>query len=87
MEFTTNSLRNTTLAVDDDTMFYEIVTRFWHPHLTKINKFDRESREVTTVAEIERLKDQEPKVRFGVDKDNSAWMAETDFINYSEDKP
>lgn len=87
MEFTTNSLRNTTLAVEDDTMFYEVVTRYWHPKLTKVNKFDRETREVTTVAEIERQKDQEPKVRFGADKENSSWVAETEFIKYDDDKP
>ena len=41
LSFTTNSLRNTTASVDDDTLFYEIVTRFWHPHLTKIFKLDK----------------------------------------------
>jgi hypothetical protein len=37
MEFATNSVRNTTLATADDDPYYEIVTRFWHPHITKIN--------------------------------------------------
>ncbi|TFY54377.1 hypothetical protein EVG20_g9728 [Dentipellis fragilis] len=54
MVFTTNSLRNTTISVDDDALYYEIVTRFWHPKLTKIFKLDKEAREMSLIAEIER---------------------------------
>lgn len=61
-------------------MFYEIVTRFWHPHLTKINKTDMESREVYTVAEIEREPGKEPRIRFGGDKGH--WMSAAEFVKY-----
>ncbi|KAI0762525.1 hypothetical protein C8Q74DRAFT_1382628 [Fomes fomentarius] len=60
LEFTKNSLRNTTLSTGDDSLHFEIVTRYWHPNLTKINKFDMESRELVTVAEIEGLQTREP---------------------------
>jgi len=80
---TTNSLRNTTLAASDDSIFYEIVTRFWHPHLTKINKTDMESREVTTAAEIERIPGKEARVRFGGDK--GQWVTATDFLKYDQE--
>ncbi|KAH8107688.1 hypothetical protein BXZ70DRAFT_884832 [Cristinia sonorae] len=80
LELTTNSLRNTTMSVENDTMFYEIVTRFWHPHLTKINKTNMETREVFTVAEIERKPDSEPRVRFG--GENGQWMSAAQFVSY-----
>ncbi|KAJ7161834.1 hypothetical protein C8R43DRAFT_880621 [Mycena crocata] len=63
MEFATNSVRNTTLATEDDDPYYEIVTRFWHPDVTKINKLDPASREMTTVCEIES-KGKEARIRF-----------------------
>lgn len=63
MEFATNSVRNTTLATEDDDPYYEIVTRFWHPQVTKINKLDPASREMTTVCEIES-KGKEARIRF-----------------------
>jgi hypothetical protein len=37
MEFATNSVRNTTVATANDDPYFEVVTRFWHPNLTKIN--------------------------------------------------
>jgi len=77
MEFTTNSLRNTTVAVESDSLYFEIVTPFWHPNLTKINKLDIESREFTTVAEITRT-GKEPKVRFG----DGQWLKASEFIKY-----
>ncbi|KAJ7320855.1 hypothetical protein DFH08DRAFT_713618 [Mycena albidolilacea] len=64
MEFATNSVRNTTLATADDDPYYEIVTRFWHPHITKINKLDPSSRKLTTVCEIDNKKGREAKIRF-----------------------
>ena len=84
LEFTMNSLRNTTLSTGDDSLHYEIVTRFWHPNLTKINKFDMETRELITVAEIEGLQTREPRVRFGGDK--GTWMSAADFIKYNPDR-
>ncbi|KAJ7659876.1 hypothetical protein B0H17DRAFT_954536 [Mycena rosella] len=63
MEFATNSVRNTTIATADDDPYYEIVTRFWHPHLTKINKLDPASRAMTTVCEING-KGKEARIRF-----------------------
>ncbi|KAJ7140683.1 hypothetical protein C8R44DRAFT_827624 [Mycena epipterygia] len=53
MEFATNSVRNTTLATANDDPYYEVVTRFWHPRITKINKLDPASRALTTVCEID----------------------------------
>ncbi|KAI0633490.1 hypothetical protein C8Q77DRAFT_1057364 [Trametes polyzona] len=85
LEFTMNSLRNTTLSTDDDSMHFEIVTRFWHPNVTKINKFDMETRELVTIAEIEGLQTKEPRVRFGGDK--GQWMSATDFLKYDSEHP
>ena len=84
LEFTMTSLRNTTLSTGDDSLHYEIVTRFWHPNLTKINKFDMETRELITVAEIEGLQSGEPRVRFGGDK--SPWQSAADFLKYDPDR-
>ncbi|KAI0032152.1 hypothetical protein K488DRAFT_50537 [Vararia minispora EC-137] len=80
MFFTTNSLRNTTLAVDDDTAFFEIVTRFWHPRLTKIFKLDKEAREMTLVAEIERDPGKNPRVRFG--GEHGEWVSASEFLKW-----
>ncbi|KAJ7123083.1 hypothetical protein C8R44DRAFT_831510 [Mycena epipterygia] len=63
MEFATNSVRNTTIATANDDPYYEIVTRFWHPHVTKINKLDPASREMTTVCEINNKGGKEAKIR------------------------
>lgn len=84
LELTTNSLRNTAIASPDDSIHYEIVTRFWHPHLTKINRCDFENLLVTTVAEIERFPGREPRVRFGGDK--GEWVPASQFLNFSEDQ-
>ncbi|VDB84244.1 unnamed protein product [Peniophora sp. CBMAI 1063] len=78
LSFTTNSLRNTTASVDDDTFFYEIVTRFWHPHLTKIFKLDKEARQMLLVGEIEREPNREPRVRIGGEQSN--WMSVDEFV-------
>ena len=82
LEITKNSLRNTAMAVENDTIHYEIVTRFWHPHITKINKADFENIRVETVAEIERMPGREPRVRFG--GDNGQWMDARDFLKFEE---
>ncbi|EJD03304.1 uncharacterized protein FOMMEDRAFT_146910 [Fomitiporia mediterranea MF3/22] len=87
MVFTANSLRNTTIAVDDDTLYYEIVTRFWHPTITKIKKLDIDSQQMITVAEIEREPKREPRVRFGLDKDeNAAWTDAREWLHYTPKK-
>ncbi|KAL4246598.1 protein of unknown function DUF6593 [Abortiporus biennis] len=78
VELTTNSLRNTTLAANNDSIYYEVVTRFWHPNLTKINKTDMDTREVSTVAEIERFPGKEARVRFG--GENAPWMTASEFV-------
>lgn len=72
------------MSVGDDSMHYEIVTRFWHPHLTKINKADLENLVVTTVAEIERIPTREPRVRFGGDK--GQWILASEFLQFDEDR-
>ena len=71
------------MSAGDDSIYYEIVTRFWHPHLTKINKTDMESREVFTVAEIEREPGKEPRIRFG---DKEQWMSAAEFVTYDPDR-
>ncbi|KAJ7223523.1 hypothetical protein GGX14DRAFT_549056 [Mycena pura] len=63
LEFTTTSVRNTTIATDDDDPYYEVVTRFWHPHITKIRKLDPASRKITTVCEIDN-EAKEARIRF-----------------------
>lgn len=82
LELTKNSLRNTAIAVNDDTIHYEIVTRFWHPHITKINKADFENLHVETVAEIERMPGREARVRFGGDK--GEWQSAAQFIEFDD---
>jgi len=82
MEFSTNSLRNNTVAIDSDALYFEIVTRFWHPDLTKINKLDVESRELTTVAEISKTPGKDAKVRFG----DGPWLSASEFIKYDHDR-
>lgn len=67
MTLTTNSLRNTTIAVDNDALYYEVVTRFWHPHLTKIKKLDPETAELDTIAELEQEPEKQARLRFGKD--------------------
>lgn len=84
MVFTTNSLRNTTLSVEDDTFYYEIVTRFWHPHLTKIFKLDVDTREMVFVAEIERVPGSNVRVRFG--GEDAGWIDELDFMSWDLEK-
>ncbi|KAJ3551961.1 hypothetical protein NM688_g4410 [Phlebia brevispora] len=84
LEITKNSLRNTAIAANDDSVHYEIVTRFWHPHITKINKADFENLAVTTVAEIERIPGREARVRFGGDKEE--WISASQFIQFDDNK-
>ncbi|KAI1794245.1 hypothetical protein LXA43DRAFT_884152 [Ganoderma leucocontextum] len=84
LEFTMNSLRNTTLSTGDDSMYFEIVTRYWHSNLTKINKFDMETRELVTVAEIEGLQSGQTRVRFGGDK--GQWVSAAEFLKYDSDR-
>jgi hypothetical protein len=84
MAFATNSLRNTTVSVDDDTLYYEIVTRFWHPHLTKIFKLDVDMREMVLVAEIERVPGNNVRVRFG--GEGAEWVDELDFLSWDLEK-
>ncbi|KAJ7902149.1 hypothetical protein B0H14DRAFT_1271656 [Mycena olivaceomarginata] len=63
MEFATNSVRNTTVATANDDPYFEVVTRFWHPNLTKINKLDPFTGAMNTVCEIDN-KEKEAKIRF-----------------------
>lgn len=85
MNITMNSLRNTTMSVSDDKFYYEVVTRYWHPNLTKIIKHDFETRELEHMADIEGLQTQEPRVRFGGEK--GEWIPATDFVKFTDDKP
>ncbi|TDL24294.1 hypothetical protein BD410DRAFT_693202, partial [Rickenella mellea] len=82
MELTTNSLRNTTIAVDNDQLYYEIVTRFWHPHITKIRKLDAESQHIETIAELENEPGKEPRVRFG----DEEWMPASQWLKWDKER-
>ncbi|KAI0271811.1 hypothetical protein BGY98DRAFT_922720 [Russula aff. rugulosa BPL654] len=84
MVFTTNSLRNTTVPVEDDTVYYEIVTHFWQPHLTKVSKLDAATREMVLVAEIERVPGSTVRVRFG--GEDADWINELDFMSLDLEK-
>ncbi|KAG2366284.1 hypothetical protein BDR07DRAFT_1274839 [Suillus spraguei] len=80
LNFATNSVRNTTFAEDNNKLYYEIVTRFWHPHLTKINKYDYEARVVNCVAEIEDQPEKDVKVRFNTPDAEGEWVRACDFV-------
>lgn len=80
LTFATNSVRNTTFAEDNNKFYYEIVTRFWHPHLTKINKYDYEARVVNCVAEIEDQPEKDVKVRFNTPDAEGEWARACDFV-------
>ncbi|KAG2055345.1 hypothetical protein BDR06DRAFT_335701 [Suillus hirtellus] len=80
LTFATNSVRNTTFAEDNNKFYYEIVTRFWHPHLTKINKYDYEARVVNCIAEIEDQPNKDVKVRFNTADAEGEWMRACDFL-------
>lgn len=84
MVFTTNSLRNTTIAVEDDALYYEVVTRFWHPDVTKVFKLDKESRELALIAEIQRRAGEGAKVRFGGEK--GQWVDADEFLKWDDAK-
>ncbi|KAI0275272.1 hypothetical protein BC834DRAFT_41631 [Gloeopeniophorella convolvens] len=84
MVFTANSIRNTTVSIDDDGLYYEIVTRSWHPHLTKIFKLDKETREMLLVSEIEREPGKNVRVRFG--GEHGEWIDEDDFLRWDPQK-
>lgn len=89
MFFETNSLRNTTLAVKDDVLYYEIVTRFWHPNVTRIIKHDFESRVLTPVAEIEGLFDKKSRVRFGpfaAEDKEPEWTPADEFVKFDKER-
>ncbi|KIK57950.1 hypothetical protein GYMLUDRAFT_171901 [Collybiopsis luxurians FD-317 M1] len=90
--FTANSVRNTTLANKDDSIYFEVVTRFWHPKLTKINILDPETRDMRLVAEIERVgrakkyRNGRYRIRF-ISQENSGskqewgrWISDIDFL-------
>ncbi|KAI0948914.1 hypothetical protein AcW1_008655 [Taiwanofungus camphoratus] len=83
MVLTANSLRNTTLSVKDNTYYYEVVTRYWHPNLTRVIKHDFETRELHPLAEIEGLQGKQAKVRFGGDKGD--WIPASEFVKFDPD--
>ncbi|KAJ7599478.1 hypothetical protein C8J56DRAFT_770032 [Mycena floridula] len=76
LEFTTNSVKNTTLATEDDLHYYEIVTRFWHPTLTKINLLDPDTQILRTIAEIEKT-----GTRKGIPQHQVRFLRETVDLN------
>ncbi|KAK0189882.1 hypothetical protein F5146DRAFT_1053028 [Armillaria mellea] len=86
LTFTTNSVRNTTLAVDEDRVYYEIVTRFWHPTLTKINILNPDTRTSKTVAEVQKSYSGKHRVRFLAGKYMSDWMSSDKFLKVEKTK-
>ncbi|KAF7290775.1 hypothetical protein MIND_01318400 [Mycena indigotica] len=94
LEFATNSVRNTTLATSSDDPYFEIVTRFWHPHVTKINKLEPgPGAKLTTVAEIDTSSNA--RVRFYDDDKKSEkgrgalgeWIDSTTILKLADGKP
>ena len=73
------------VSVEDDTLYYEIVTHFWQPRLTKISKLDPDTREMVLVAEIERVPGNIVRVRFG-SADAAEWINELDFMSWDLEK-
>ena len=71
------------MSVGDDTIFYEIVTRFWHPTITKIKKLDPDSQSLTLIAELEREPGKEPRLRWG---ENEEWIKASDWLKAEEKK-
>lgn len=59
LTFTTTSLRNVTIATDNDEYYYEVVTRFWESSTTRINRLDPESGKMIPKAEL--LKDEDSR--------------------------
>lgn len=59
LTFTTTSLRNVTVATDNDEYYYEIVSRFWESNTTKINRLDSESGKM--IPKVELLKDEDSR--------------------------
>ncbi|KAJ3928084.1 MAG: hypothetical protein NXY57DRAFT_558763 [Lentinula lateritia] len=93
--FTANSVRNTTLATKDDSLYYEVVTRYWHPKLTKINILDPDTQTLRLIAEIEQVSGNKwQNGRFRVRFLNSVapgeelgqWMSDIDFLKPTSDK-
>lgn len=83
MVFTANSVKNTTVAVDSDALYYEVVTRFWHPDITKLNKLDPDSREFETIAEVQRENGKIHKIRLAV---NNEWVPVTELLKNDDNK-
>ncbi|KAJ6479406.1 hypothetical protein C8R47DRAFT_1136710 [Mycena vitilis] len=101
MELATNSVRNTTFATADDDPYYEVVTRYWHPRVTKINKLDPATRIMTTVCEIDS-KGKEAKIRFaeegakgekklehrlGANSTLGEWISSEEILKLAPEKP
>lgn len=86
LTITTNSLRNTTFAVEDDKFYYEVVTRSWHPNLTKLKKLDQDSGEMVTIAELEREPGKQPRIRFGAENSDAEWVSASKWFEKDPDK-
>jgi len=86
LNITTNSLRNTTFAVEDDKFYYEVVTRFWHPNLTKLRKLDQDSGELVTIAELEREPGKQPRIRFGAENSDAEWVSASKWFEKDANK-
>ncbi|KAK0201095.1 hypothetical protein DFS33DRAFT_1104334 [Desarmillaria ectypa] len=84
--FTTNSVRTTTVAVGKDRIFYEIVTRFWHPTLTKINILNPDTRTLKTVAEVQKSYSGKHRVRFLTGKYMGEWISSDKFLKVEKTK-
>lgn len=60
-----NNLGNTTIPVEDDGVYYEIVTCFWHPGLTRNFKLEVDTNKMDLVPEIEHWPSKDVPVRIG----------------------
>ena len=60
-----NNLGDTTIPVDSDGLYKEIVTHFWHPDLAKVFELEVVTGKMSLVAEVERDSDKVFQIRVG----------------------
>ncbi|KAG7447149.1 uncharacterized protein BT62DRAFT_63504 [Guyanagaster necrorhizus] len=74
------------LAVGDNHIYYEIVTCFWHPTLTKINILNPETRALKTIAEVQKSYSGRHRVRFLAGKYMGEWISSDKFLKVEKAK-
>ena len=52
LEFTTTSIRNVVISTPCDSIYYEVTTPEWEPHLTRIRRLDPVVKQYSAIAEL-----------------------------------